>query len=119
MTLTLEELRARSDKGRAYYAANREARIAYQRAYYQRKRQGWAARREARLADQRHPIMNTKLGQIVMGVLRENAALYTRVTGVKHDLDHITPLCVGGEHAPWNLRPLPSRDNATRRKALA
>lgn len=36
-------------------------------------------------------------------------------TGEPHHVDHIVPLCLGGLHASWNLRPLPALENQGKR----
>ena len=117
--MTLEERRIRSDKGRAYYAANRAARLAYQNAYHKRRGQPGVIIRKQRLVDQTPELASHPLCKLVTAVLWDTAALYADVTGLSFDLDHIVPVCLGGANAPWNLRPLETTANLSRRKSLA
>jgi 5-methylcytosine-specific restriction endonuclease McrA len=38
----------------------------------------------------------------------------TRETGVVHHVDHIMPLCMGGQHAWWNLQILTAEENMSK-----
>jgi 5-methylcytosine-specific restriction endonuclease McrA len=38
----------------------------------------------------------------------------TRETGVAHHVDHIMPLCMGGQHAWWNLQILTAEENLSK-----
>lgn len=121
--LTIEEKRVRSDKGRPYYAANRDARLAYARAYSaERQAAGEVTARivrEARIKAQTPEVAHHPLCRLVMAVLWDTAALYEDIAGERFDLDHIVPLCQGGANATWNLRPLEAKANLSRRKSLA
>lgn len=49
--------------------------------------------------------------------LQKRARELTRVTGVKHVLDHIVPVChpyVCGLTVPWNIRVIPATANAAK-----
>jgi hypothetical protein len=38
----------------------------------------------------------------------------TQATGIQYAVDHIQPLCAGGEHAAYNLQVIPQDQNATK-----
>lgn len=118
-------------KSRAYYLANRERIIAYQKDYYRKNADAVRAYNRKRDADLGRAVSRRKLrqqrekaqsppaalhplSQIVMKVLREQRRLYQKITGVPHHLDHIVPLSCGGEHACWNLRPVTAEENLSR-----
>jgi hypothetical protein len=58
--------------------------------------------------------MQHPLCQTVMAVIREQRKLYAKVTGIAHHIDHIVPLCRGGDNATWNMRAIPADMNLAR-----
>ena len=38
----------------------------------------------------------------------------TKATGIRYVIDHIQPLCAGGEHAAYNLQAIPYEQNASK-----
>jgi len=38
----------------------------------------------------------------------------TKATGIRYVIDHIQPLCAGGEHAAYNLQVIPYEQNASK-----
>lgn len=50
-----------------------------------------------------------------MQILFQAAQTISDTTGVPHEVDHIVPICKGGEHRLWNLRIVPRHMNRTGR----
>lgn len=116
-----------------YYQDNKEARIAWGKAYYQvdkAARLEYAGRRtpkdylksskirreRMRLAAQ-DPILTCSLARFVVSVIKSQKDILKSVTGDTYHLDHIIPLCKGGTDAPWNLRVVTALENLSRPKS--
>ena len=92
------------EKGREYHATNPGRVIA-----------AVAKRRSLKL--KAVPIWLTKTHRRQMRTLYEEAAVCTRLTGVRHHVDHIQPLqgrdrC--GLHVPWNLQIMTALENSAK-----
>lgn len=63
----------------------------------------------------------TKEHKSQIATIYMESALITAETGIKHEVDHIVPLCnkdVCGLHAPWNLQIIPAYKNRKKSNSL-
>jgi 5-methylcytosine-specific restriction endonuclease McrA len=90
----------------AYYAEHPELR----RAEYQRNKQGYVARAYARLRKIKC-LTPPDADKAKLIWFYEEAKRLTKLTGVKHEVDHIIPVSKGGLHHQDNLQVLPWLEN--------
>lgn len=122
-------------KNRRYYAENKDAVNAQKRQYWSKNRERMKAARlqwkQANAHIVRH--LNTarksriKIATPPWADLEAIKAVYaearrlTNETGVFHHVDHVIPIngdLVCGLHVHWNLRPLPWRENISKKNKL-
>lgn len=105
---------------REYWAANREAMLAANKEWKNRNQsvyRAYAVGRKAHVKQATPPWANR---EAIRAVYIEADRL-TEETGVKHHVDHIVPLkgkTVCGLHVAWNLRPLPWRENISKKNKM-
>lgn len=123
-------------KGRRYYEENREAVNAQKRDYWAKNKDKMKAARKKWSTENAHVIRHlnaTRKSHIKRATpqwadMNEIKAVYaeaerlTALTGVQHHVDHIVPLkgeMVCGLHVHWNLRPLPWRENVSKKNKFS
>lgn len=116
-SLTPEEAAKRNrEKVRAWKAANPEREKERQRRYLEQNRDKLRAKWNKRRADRLRATPPWADAKAIEAVYLEAARL-TRETGIRHEVDHVVPLrgrSVCGLHVPWNLRPIPAAENASK-----
>ncbi len=67
------------------------------------------------------PAWLTEAHYELFNLIYAEAKELTKTTGVQYHVDHIVPLrgkTVCGLHVPWNLRPIPARENRQKKNRL-
>ena len=120
------------EKGRRYYVENRDAVNAQKRDYWTKNKDKMKAARARWAAENAHVIRHlnaTRKAHIkratppwadmeAIKAVYAEADRLTLETGVAHHVDHIVPIkgeMVSGLHVHWNLRPLPWRENISKK----
>lgn len=122
-------------KNRRYNEANADAVNEQKRGYHVKNIAALAAARIVWLKDNRHVIRELNAGRkrrvrratppwadraAIRAVYKE-ADQISLETGILHHVDHIVPISgenVSGLHVHWNLRPLPWRDNLSKKNKV-
>ena len=107
------------EKRKDYYEANKEKRKAYTKAYTKANKEKHNARYARRKA--------LKINQIPIKVrdcptekkrlyqAYKLRALFTKITGVQHHVDHMWPLSDGGPHWSGNLQIITATENLSKK----
>lgn len=102
------------ERNKAYYQANREKVASQALAYRKENKDRFSLLAAERNSRRRTATPSWVNGEAILSFYRESRML-TKLTGVKHEVDHIVPLqsvLVCGLHVPWNLRVVTKRENA-------
>lgn len=102
------------EKNKAYYQANREKVISQALTYKRENRDKFsvlAAERNSR----RRTATPVWVDRATLLKFYQKARILTKLTGIKHEVDHIVPLqsaLVCGLHVPCNLQVITKKENA-------
>jgi hypothetical protein len=103
---------------RAWYAANRQHAVAYTRAWEVAHPDRYAALLGLHNARKRFPgCVPDDFDIAATERFYTEARRRTQETGIRHEVDHRVPLCLGGEHVARNLQVLTRKENCKKAKA--